>query len=211
MGILLQMAWPHACRRISGYSGNPPHHHAGQPTQVDSDESYRRDLMGAVPKVGVRWTIGDVSEPGFEALRPSICGAWQLFGPDAAYAVCSNSIPLEQARAWTGPLPEGVIWQDATDEMPNLLKTHLDPGWPRGRDGNLRRCAFSPIGMCSRCITTVFYEPCRRRSSDGLRRQRRRGAWSPRMSSPTVGNSPPSADQSPGTVASARPSPQGLT
>ena len=38
--------------------------------------------------VGIRWTIGNVSTRGFEALRLSIWGAWKAFGPDAIYVVC---------------------------------------------------------------------------------------------------------------------------
>ena|SRR6267142_1384392 len=48
--------------------------------------------------VGVRWTVGDVSPQGFEALRLSILGAWRLFGSKANYAVCFNSVVLESLR-----------------------------------------------------------------------------------------------------------------
>lgn len=41
-------------------------------------------------RVGVRWTIGDVSDEGFEALRLSVWGAFRLFGEDAVYAVAST-------------------------------------------------------------------------------------------------------------------------
>lgn len=83
-------------------------------------------------QLGVRWTIGDVHSRGFEALRLSIWGAWKLFGAQAAYAVCVNSIPLERARAQTGPVPEGVIWHDSTGEIPQFLRSHFDAGMAEG-------------------------------------------------------------------------------
>jgi hypothetical protein len=46
--------------------------------------------MGAA--IGVRWTIGDASVCGYEALRLSIWGACSLFGADAAYTVSVNRI-----------------------------------------------------------------------------------------------------------------------
>jgi hypothetical protein len=88
--------------------------------------------MEAARRLGVRWTIGDVSERGYEALRLSIWGAWKVFGPDAAYAVCVNTMPLARARERTGPLPEGVIWHDATNEIPAFLRPHLEAGMAEG-------------------------------------------------------------------------------
>lgn len=32
---------------------------------------------------GLRWTIGDVCDYGFETLRLSVWGAWKLFWPEA--------------------------------------------------------------------------------------------------------------------------------
>ena len=43
--------------------------------------------LDEVPTLGVRWTIGDVSDAGFEALRYSIWSMWKLFGDNAKYAV----------------------------------------------------------------------------------------------------------------------------
>ena len=78
-------------------------------------------LPSAGRSVGIRWTMGDVSERGFEALRLSIWGARKIFGADAAYAVCVNTVPLQQARARTGALPAGVEWHDATQDLPGFL------------------------------------------------------------------------------------------
>jgi hypothetical protein len=73
-----------------------------------------------------------VSERGFEALRLSIWGAWKLFGPEARYGVCVNSLPLERARAQTGSLPEGVVWHEATGEVPRFLQSRFDDGMAEG-------------------------------------------------------------------------------
>jgi hypothetical protein len=74
---------------------------------------------------GIRWTIGDVDLRGFEALRLSLWGAWRAFGPEAAYRVCVNTLPVEEARARTGPVPDAVLWQPA-GEVPGFLQAHLD-------------------------------------------------------------------------------------
>ena len=81
--------------------------------------------------VGIRWTIGDVNERGFEALRLSIWGAWRAFGPDAAYVVCVNTVSPEEARARTGPVPHAVVWRPASD-LPGFLRGHLEAGMAEG-------------------------------------------------------------------------------
>jgi hypothetical protein len=82
--------------------------------------------------LGVRWTIGDVSPRGFEALRLSLHGAVRVFGPAAAYAVYVNSLPVEAARARTGPAPDAVQWRPAPTEPPEMLRPHLTPGMAEG-------------------------------------------------------------------------------
>jgi len=83
-------------------------------------------------KLGVRWTIGDVSEQGFEALRLSVWGAWQVFGPQARYAICVNAISLADAIQRTGTLPVQVAWIKADDLLPRWLAPHLDRGMAEG-------------------------------------------------------------------------------
>lgn len=83
-------------------------------------------------RLGVRWTIGDVSLRGFEALRLSIHGAVRLFGPEAAYVVYVNSMPLARARALTGPAPAGVEWRQAPGQAPDVLRRHLDAAMAEG-------------------------------------------------------------------------------
>jgi hypothetical protein len=82
-------------------------------------------------RIGVRWTIGDVSPQGFEALRLSVWGAWRLFGPQAAYAVVVNSLPLAQAQIRTGPLPDGVEWRPA-GAPPEGLRRYIGAGMAEG-------------------------------------------------------------------------------
>lgn len=81
--------------------------------------------MSATP-IGVRWTIGDVSERGFEALRLSILGAMGIFGTDAQYAVCVNTVGVDCAKAAAGAIPVEVEWIDADRLVPAWLREHLD-------------------------------------------------------------------------------------
>lgn len=83
--------------------------------------------------VGIRWTIGDVSPSGFEALRLSLWGAWKLFGDRAAYGVCVNGLSPEEARARTGAVPPGVAWRRTTRrQLPAFLDACMDRGMAEG-------------------------------------------------------------------------------
>jgi hypothetical protein len=82
--------------------------------------------------LGIRWTIGDVSAAGFEALRLSVHGAMRLFGADAAYLVCVNTIPLEEARRRTGPCPPGLQWRSIPNVKPAILERFVDEGMAEG-------------------------------------------------------------------------------
>jgi hypothetical protein len=83
--------------------------------------------------VGVRWTVGDVSDRGFEALRLSIAGAVRIFGPAARYAVAVNTIDPATARRRTGPVPDAVKWVAVgPDDLPSRLRPHLDGGMAEG-------------------------------------------------------------------------------
>lgn len=87
--------------------------------------------MMSLPPVAVRWTIGDVSPRGFEALRMSIWGAWKAFGSRAHFVVVVNTVTCEDARARTGAVPEPVDWQAARG-LPEFLRSHLDAGMAEG-------------------------------------------------------------------------------
>lgn len=83
-------------------------------------------------RLAVRWTIGDVAPLGFEALRLSIHGAVRIFGPEAAYIVYVNSIPVGEAIARTGPTPAGIDWRAAPAELPKVLRGRVDGGMAQG-------------------------------------------------------------------------------
>jgi hypothetical protein len=87
--------------------------------------------MSGAGGIGIRWTVGDVSDLGFEALRLSVWGAARAFGFDAAFAVVVNSVPLETARRRAGPMPEGVEWLPAGD-APACLDAYLDDAMAEG-------------------------------------------------------------------------------
>jgi hypothetical protein len=74
----------------------------------------------------VRWTVGDVSPFGFEALRLSIWGNWRLFGDGAEYVVCVNSISTRLARELTGDVPDRIAWRSVTEDFPSFLRPHVD-------------------------------------------------------------------------------------
>lgn len=80
----------------------------------------------STPDLLVRWTIGDVSVEGFEALRLSIWSATRLFGGNARYVICVNSLPLSVARARAGDMPPNVEWRNVTTEMWPEIEPHLD-------------------------------------------------------------------------------------
>ena len=84
-------------------------------------------------RVCVRWTVGNVRPRGFEMLRLSIACAAQLFGAQARYVVCVNSLTAEDAKRRTGAVPIDVEWRHITlAEMPPLLRAHLDVGLCEG-------------------------------------------------------------------------------
>ena len=83
------------------------------------------------PAIGVRWTIGDASGRGYEALRLAIWGAFRLLGPDAEYVVCVNRIAPDEARRRTGPVPAQVVWRPP-GQLPAFLRDLLGDGMAEG-------------------------------------------------------------------------------
>jgi hypothetical protein len=77
-------------------------------------------------RLGIRWTIGAVSERGFKALQLSIRGAFNLFGEAARYAVCVNTVPVDLAQERAGSLPDGVRWVQADALVPDWLRARFD-------------------------------------------------------------------------------------
>jgi hypothetical protein len=82
--------------------------------------------------LGIRWTIGDVSDLGFEALRLSIHGALRAFGSQAIYAVYVNSISIDQAKTRTGSVPEVVQWRPAPRHLTPILRAYTSEGMAEG-------------------------------------------------------------------------------
>lgn len=83
-------------------------------------------------ELGVRWTIGDVSEQGYEALRYSIAGAQRLFGESARYAVCVNSVPLALAKRRIGAFALPVQWVESGVTLPAWLSPHVEADMAEG-------------------------------------------------------------------------------
>lgn len=83
-------------------------------------------------KLGIRWTIGDVNPYGFEALRLSVWGAWHVFGPEASFLICVNTIPVDIARRRVGTLPDGVAWHSRSAKLPGFLQPYLSPDMAEG-------------------------------------------------------------------------------
>lgn len=84
-------------------------------------------------RLGVRWTMGDVSAQGWEALRLSLWGAFRIFGDAAAYAVCVNTVPLPEARQRLGELPPGTSLHAVTaEQLPAFLRRRLGEGMTDG-------------------------------------------------------------------------------
>jgi hypothetical protein len=82
--------------------------------------------------LGIRWTIGDVSEAGFEALRLSLHAVVRLFGLRAKYLVCVNSISVREAQQRTGVHPSCIGWRSTSQEAPDFLRPFLDSEMAEG-------------------------------------------------------------------------------
>ncbi|HEX4750141.1 MAG TPA: hypothetical protein VH302_11420 [Bryobacteraceae bacterium] len=90
------------------------------------------EIKHNVPTLGIRWTIGDVSDAGHEALRLSIISAWNLFGGRAKYAVCVNTVPVSTTATRIGPLPCSVNWIPVSAHIPAWLASHVTPEMAEG-------------------------------------------------------------------------------
>lgn len=83
-------------------------------------------------RIGIRWTVGDVSECGFEALRLSIWSASKIFPEGTRLAVCVNSISTEEAHRRTGDVPISVQWVNANPLVPAWLNKRADSAMAEG-------------------------------------------------------------------------------
>lgn len=83
-------------------------------------------------RIGIRWTVGDVSDRGFEALRFSITGAVKIFGPQASYVVCVNTVPLDAVRLRLGEIPTCTGLLDVTQSLSPVIAPHFDEKLAQG-------------------------------------------------------------------------------
>lgn len=83
-------------------------------------------------RLGIRWTMGDVSARGYQALRLSLWGAHRVFGAETELVVCVNTVSLDLVRHRVGNVPPTVRWRDTTSEIPGVLRARLDAGMAEG-------------------------------------------------------------------------------
>jgi hypothetical protein len=85
-----------------------------------------RDVHGE-DRLALRWTVGDISPRGYEALRLSLWGAWRMFGSKPHYVVCVNTIAADEAARRTGAVPPGVRWLGVDRaQIPEFLRSRVD-------------------------------------------------------------------------------------
>lgn len=116
--------------------------------------------------IGIRWTIGDVSDEGFEALRLSVWGAYRAFGEAAAYAICVNTVPLASAKLRTGALPAECSWHEVTCEVPSFMAPYLGTGMAEGAAWKLAPLQMFPdrheLSLDNDCVLWSVPDPVRR-------------------------------------------------
>jgi len=75
----------------------------------------------------IRWTVGAVSDPGYEALRLSIFGAARIFGPRERFVVCVNTVDIATVQRAVGELPVRIHWRRVTTcDIPAFIRERLD-------------------------------------------------------------------------------------
>jgi hypothetical protein len=96
----------------------------------------------------VRWTVGDVSVPGFEALSLSVRAAFALFGPEAKYMICANSVSADEVRHRLGEVPPGLEIREVNSaEMPSWMRRFIDPAFAEGVAWK-----FVPVRLAPECF-----------------------------------------------------------
>jgi hypothetical protein len=104
----------------------------------------------------VRWTVGAVSDDGFDALGWSIAGAWQLFGSSAVYVVCVNSVAIDEVRRRVGRVAAPVSWRHCeADEIPSFLRERLDEAFAEGVGWK-----FAPLRITDRSRELALDNDC---------------------------------------------------
>lgn len=108
-----------------------------------------------ISRLTIRWTIGDVSDYGFAALRLSVWGMWKLLGNAPDYVICANTVPLGLAQARTGRLPLVVTWRDVSAEFPRLLRPYFDEHKAEGVGWK-----FAPVRLSPACLELALDNDC---------------------------------------------------
>lgn len=106
-------------------------------------------------KLGIRWTIGDVSQRGFEALGLSILGAQQIFADDAQYVVCVNGLDAGEAKCRIGELPGQVRWIQSEGRVPRFLADFFDDRMAEGVGWK-----FAPLRVFPDCLELSLDNDC---------------------------------------------------
>jgi hypothetical protein len=83
--------------------------------------------------LAVRWTVGDVSAAGYDALALSIAGAQQLFDRRARYIVYVNTVDPARGARLVGDTRYPVAFVAATRrDIPAFLRERLDENLAEG-------------------------------------------------------------------------------
>jgi hypothetical protein len=83
--------------------------------------------------LAIRWTVGDVSSRGFDALALSVQGALAIFGPETTYAISVNTVPVAHVQQRLGTLATRVVWHQSDGRLPAWLTDHyLDSSYADG-------------------------------------------------------------------------------
>jgi hypothetical protein len=117
-----------------------------------------------------------VSDNGWQALGLAISGARRVFGADAAYAVCVNSVSLAHARRKLGELADAVELRLVTrDDVPARIRACFDHGMAEGVAWKLAPLRVFPeaweISLDNDCILWDMPDGIRRWLARGDERQ----------------------------------------
>ena len=88
-----------------------------------------------------------MSSRGFEALALSIQGARRLFGPEADYVVCVNTVPVDDVRRRLGAtIPDLYVVQVRRTDIPAWLRNRIDFACAQGAAWK-----FAPVRVAPAC------------------------------------------------------------
>jgi hypothetical protein len=101
--------------------------------RISSPRQPRRCYPPITRRLVVRWTVGNVSIHGFEALSLSVRAAFALFGSEAEYLVCVNSISAAEVHQRLGTVPLHLQFRQViAEEMPSWMRGLIDPAFAEG-------------------------------------------------------------------------------